>query len=151
MSRFKKMQENPEIYSLTELEQDDWGPAGFDSSLVQTVHQLRNKPLGELSPGDMRMLIGQRVGLRFLVPLAMDLIESDPFIDSDFYPGDLLLYLLNLSDDYWSVNHDMRDRMTKAAMFATEWIHGQDDFATTKEIQEALQKFLRLNIRVSDS
>ncbi len=150
MSRFKKMRENPEIYSLTELEQDDWGPAKFDSSLVQSIHRLRNKPLGELSPGDIRMLIGQRVGLRFLVPLAMGVIESDPFIDSSFFPGDLLLYLLNLSD-YWSVNHDVRDRMTKIAMLATERIHGEDDFATTKQIQEALQKYLGLYVRTTDS
>ena len=81
---------DPLPYTLTELEEVDWGPASFDSWLVHSVHRLRNVPLRDLSPGDLRLLIGQRVGLRYLIPLALEVLSRDPFIDASYFPGDLL-------------------------------------------------------------
>lgn len=66
--------------TLDELEEEVWGePKGeYVSSLVARCHHLRTKPIGEFSPGDLRVMIGQEIGLSFLVPLAIQVLESDP-------------------------------------------------------------------------
>lgn len=76
--------------SIEELEGDDWGDATFDSHLVRECHRLRRVPLADLSAENLRILIGQQIGLRYLVPMALDLLRRDPFAAGDFYPGDLL-------------------------------------------------------------
>ena len=55
--------------SLQELEQDNWGEPPYNSYLVTTIHRLRRKPLAEFATEDLRIMIGQRIGLPFLIPL----------------------------------------------------------------------------------
>jgi hypothetical protein len=35
-------------------------------------------------------MIGQNFGLRYLFPLASDILETNPWVSGDMYPGDLL-------------------------------------------------------------
>jgi len=58
--------------TLTELDRQEWGPPTFHSHLVETVHALRHKPLEQFSIEDLRITIGQNIGLRYLVPLAVE-------------------------------------------------------------------------------
>lgn len=74
---------------------------GFDSRLVQRCEALYGKPLGELSVEDLRLLIGQNIGLEFLVPLAVERLRENPFVGGDYYPGDLLHSVLNIHPTYW--------------------------------------------------
>jgi CDI immunity proteins len=57
--------------SLEELEGAVSGEPDYDSYLVSTIHRLRRKPLNEFSVEDLRIMIGQQIGLRYLVPLAI--------------------------------------------------------------------------------
>jgi hypothetical protein len=70
--------------------------------MVERCHQLRKVPLSDLTPGDCRLLIGQDVGTRHLVPLALSFLEGEPLVEGDYYPGDLLLALIQMPDTYWS-------------------------------------------------
>ena len=47
-------------------------------------------PVRELTTENLRILIGQQIGLECLVPLALDALEQSPFESGDYYPGDLL-------------------------------------------------------------
>ena len=94
---------------LQELEGDDWGEAGFDSSLVRTCHRLRRVPLTDFGAEDLRIMIGQQIGLPFLVPLALETLQRDPLTEGDFYPGDLLGAVLALPATFWGVHTAMRD------------------------------------------
>jgi hypothetical protein len=87
--------------SLQELEQSDWGEPTFDSYLVTTVHRLRRKPLAEFTVEDLRIMIGQRFSLRFLLPLAFERLEENPMVDGDMYNGDLLSAVLHIDESYW--------------------------------------------------
>lgn len=91
--------------SLQEIEGDDWGdpPAGA-TRLVRTVHQLRRTPLGELDAEDLRLLISQKIGLDVLVPRTLTLLERNPLLEGDFYPGDVLAATLRIPSSYWSAN-----------------------------------------------
>ena len=97
--------------TLTELEGGPWSESGLDSHVVKTCHRLRAKPIGELSVEDLRIMIGQGVGLRFLVPLALEALEQNPLAEGDFYPGDLLHSVLRLEGEFWSREWEWRARI----------------------------------------
>jgi hypothetical protein len=99
--------------SLQELEQDDWGDQNYDSHLVTTVHRLRRKPLAEFTVEDLRIMIGQRVGLPFLIPLAMERLEEEPLAAGDLYAGDLLGAVLRVGDKFWVSHPDFLQRVRK--------------------------------------
>ncbi len=76
--------------TLTELENEDWGEPQFHSHLVTECHRLRKVPIGNFTPENLRIMIGQNISLKYLVPLAMEVLHRDPLVSGDFYEGDLL-------------------------------------------------------------
>jgi len=76
--------------SLEELEGVEWGEPRFDSHLARTCHRLRTKPLDAFTFEELRIMIGQRIGLPHLVPRAVAALEREPLAEADNYPGDLL-------------------------------------------------------------
>ncbi|MFE0437959.1 contact-dependent growth inhibition system immunity protein [Streptomyces nigra] len=88
--------------SLEELEGRRWSvPAGGETRLMATVRELRRKPIGGLTVEDMRLLIGQDVGLAYLLPLAMEVLRDNPLAEGDMYEGDLLAAVLTRSAEVW--------------------------------------------------
>ncbi len=49
-------------------------------------------------------MIGQNIGLKFLVPLALKYLHARPLAEGDFYPGDLLVSLLRAEVVFWKEN-----------------------------------------------
>ena len=80
--------------TLEELDDEDWGEPNYPSHLVTAVHRLRRKPLGEFTTEDLRIMIGQNLGLKHLLPHAMEILRENPLASGDFYDGDLLLAVL---------------------------------------------------------
>lgn len=98
------------LQSLDDIEGTTWGPAPADATtLVAKVHELRRKPVGELTPEDLRLLLGQQVGVDVLLPRALELLKRDPLIEGDFYPGDLLASVLRLPQSYWQHHPDLAE------------------------------------------
>jgi hypothetical protein len=106
--------------SLQELEQSDRGEPTYDSHLVTTVHRLRRVPLRQFGVEDLRIMIGQNIGLPYLVPLPIEQMRNDPFAEGDFYPGDLLKSLLTVDLDFWrdhpQWHREIRDIAQRALM-----------------------------------
>jgi CDI immunity proteins len=97
--------------TLQELEGQDWGDPTFESSLVTTCHRLRRKRLDDFNVEDLRIMIGQKIGLPFLVPIALERLAVDPFVEGDFYPGDLLAMVLQVDDAYWISHPDLCEQI----------------------------------------
>src|SRR5438046_2491656 len=76
--------------TLEKLERLVWEEPNSDSHLVTTCHRLRKKPIDEFTVEDLRIMIGQKIGLPYLLPRAIAVLEREPLVDGDFYPGDLL-------------------------------------------------------------
>ena len=93
--------------SLTDLEKNDWGEPSFGSYAVPQCHALRKKRLMDLSHEEIRLAIGQQIGLPYLVPLALDVLKEDPLVDVTFYDGDMFQVVLGVEADFWSQNPDL--------------------------------------------
>lgn len=92
--------------SLEELENSFWEHNDFDSYVVQTVQAARKKPLRELSNEEIRVLTGQRIGLKYILPLAVATLKNEPLTEIRFFEGDLLECVLRLSPVDWNDNPD---------------------------------------------
>lgn len=98
------MELNNNDKSIEELENTYWEDSDFHSYAVQKSQKARKKPLSQLSHEEIRLLIGQKIGLSYLIPIALSILHETPLIEVSFYEGDLLSQLLRLSDDDWG-NH----------------------------------------------
>jgi hypothetical protein len=92
--------------SLEELDGSHWGEPDADAtSLIRESHRLRTVPLAELSNDDLRLLLRQKIGVEWLVPLALIRLGSGP-LAGDAYPGDLLRAVLGVGADFWADHPD---------------------------------------------
>lgn len=99
--------------TLDEVDPPAWSDAPADATnLVRRCHELRRKAIGEFTVEDMRMMIGQRIGLPYLVPQALDLLASDPLASGDLFPGDLLEAVLRVDGSYWTARPAERTRLS---------------------------------------
>lgn len=64
-------------------------------------HPLRQKPLRDFTTEDLRSLIGQQSGLPFLVLIAIERLEVNPFARGEQHLGDLLLSVLQVRTEFW--------------------------------------------------
>lgn len=87
--------------SIEQLENDYWTDVVFPSGLVEKCFSYRKVPVSELTIEQLRLLIGQRIGLPYIIPKAVSELQTDVLAEGDYYPGDLLNSLLGLSEDDW--------------------------------------------------
>ncbi|MBO0323047.1 hypothetical protein J0X14_12130 [Muricauda sp. CAU 1633] len=87
--------------SLESLENDVWAESQDDSYLISTCLSLRKKKLKEYEIEDLRIMIGQDIGLRFLIPIAIQKLQTNILAEGDYYEGDLLMSVLNSDIAYW--------------------------------------------------
>jgi hypothetical protein len=96
--------------TLEELEGQRWPEPSPDATgLVKIVHALRKRPIGSLTVEEMRRLIGQDVGLPWLLPLALEILrETAPSqANGGFYDDDLLSAVLTRSPATWRAAPDL--------------------------------------------
>jgi hypothetical protein len=94
--------ENNWRYKTSEnLEKVEWPHFDGDSRLMKRIKQLRKIPLNEFTTEDLRLMIGQRIGLDYTMVMALEVLTEDLFAEGDFYPGDLLKSLLELHHHVW--------------------------------------------------
>lgn len=100
---------NRQKSTIEDIEQDFGGQQPENTSnLVSTIHQLRQKNLNEFTVEDMRIAIGQNVGLPILLPIAFDFLGEDICSEGDNHPADLLLSVLNVSHAFWESHIELQ-------------------------------------------
>ncbi len=68
--------------TLDTVDPPAWGPAPPDATfLVTRCHELRTKPLRDLTAEDLQIMIGQQVALNHLVWPALDRLRSDSLVE----------------------------------------------------------------------
>lgn len=80
----------------------------FNSFTVDRTFELMDKRIRLLQPEDIRLLIGQNIGLKYLVPIAIEILTNNPLIDAEYFEGDLLLRLLSIDENFWKNYPDLK-------------------------------------------
>jgi hypothetical protein len=125
--------------TIEQLENDKWPEPDYDSYLIKTTFSLRKKRLGEFETEDLRIMIGQDIGLEYLIPLAINRLNEDILAEGHFYPGDLLSVVLNADKNFW-IKHKDHWQTIKNLFEKNRELFEQGN--TFKELKKAL-KFLR--------
>ena len=101
-----KLENNWRQKSLESLEKKIWPTLSSDegSYLIETCNALRKKQLQYFTTEDLRIMIGQEIGLYFLIPLAIETLTNNLFAEGDMYEGDLLKNVLDLDTKFWDDN-----------------------------------------------
>jgi CDI immunity proteins len=115
-----------------------WGPAPPDATpLIKRCHELRTKPLVDFTVEDLRIMIGQQVALRRLVPLALDRLRPDALLEDDDFPTGLLASVLRVDDAFWERSPDSDVELRMAAEGARE------RFKLSPGLRELIETFVR--------
>lgn len=96
-----KLEINWKDKTLETLEKSIWKEPEFHSNLVITCHKLRKKQLKNFTIEDLRIMIGQNIGLKFLIPLAFEELQKNILAEGNYYEGDLLSMVLTSEIEYW--------------------------------------------------
>ena len=93
--------------SLETLENHYWGDlATAPTNLVKRCIELSKVPVDNFTLGDLRVMIGQKFGLQYLIPLAIEKLQDNIFVDAELYQGDLLENVLKMDTSFWENNKD---------------------------------------------
>lgn len=103
-----KIENNWRQKSLESLEKKTWPALSSDegSYLIKTCNSLRKKQLQDFTTEELRIMIGQEIGLYFLIPLAIETLTDNLFAEGDYYEGDLLKSVLDVDTKFCEDNKD---------------------------------------------
>ena len=133
--------------SLQQLDGEDWGEPNFESHLVLTCQGLRRIPLKDFTVEDMRIMIGQNIGLDYLIPIALEKIRNNPFSEGAFYPGDLLVSVLRADSKFWRTHSQLRSEVVQIAERAFTQLSSLSEIeqsSASAALKEAYDIFERL-------
>ncbi|MGB6208921.1 contact-dependent growth inhibition system immunity protein [Mycobacterium sp.] len=88
--------------SLEQLDDDVRVASEDATAVIRRVHALRRQPIGSLTTADIRILLSHNEGLSHLLPRAAVQLQWDPLLQGDLGPGDLLVAVLGIDEEYWS-------------------------------------------------
>lgn len=99
--------------------------------MIGRIYVACSKPLGQLEPGEVRLLLGQCDGLPWIIPLALRFLEQDPLVCGTFYVGDLLEQVLG-NEKIWQANPEVipaiRAAIEQIEEAATVWCPNEDEY-----------------------
>jgi hypothetical protein len=123
--------------TLEQLENNYWGEPEYPSSLVINCHKYRKIPVKDLEAEHLRLLIGQNIGLKFLVPIAIERLKHNILEQGDFYPGDLLKMVLECEVEYWQEHPEQKNAII-LLLKKNELLSGIKD---NRKMQKSINKF----------
>ncbi|TCP65773.1 hypothetical protein EDD57_13012 [Baia soyae] len=64
-------------------------------------------------------MVGQKVSLEYVVPIAFERLFEDPFLGADLYRGDLLQAILRVDSCFWNEHIDLRFELDSIVLEVT--------------------------------
>lgn len=93
--------------TIEQLEGIEWpDPPSDGTGLVKAVHNLRKRPIDLLTAWEMSRLIGQDIGIAWLLPAALEILRETATEQplGGFYDDDLLTAVLTRRAPVWHSN-----------------------------------------------
>jgi hypothetical protein len=117
--------------TLEQLEDDFWEePNEFPTGLIERCFKYRKIRISELTVGQLRTLISQKIGIKYLTEIALELLEKNVVV-GDLFEGDLLLAVSKIPAEYWTQNRNELEKLKILVESNTELIKselGENDY-----------------------
>jgi len=92
-----------ETKSIEQLEKDYWKePSEFPTDMVKKCYQYRKISIAELTNEQIRLLISQQIGTKYLIGVALEKLQRNVLTEGDIYEGDLLVAVSGLPTEFWN-------------------------------------------------
>ncbi|WP_341677398.1 contact-dependent growth inhibition system immunity protein [Niveibacterium sp. SC-1] len=129
--------------TIEQLEAAPWPqPPTGAPDFVRRCHSLRRLPINRLAAGDLRILIAQDIALKHLIPLALPLLKTNPLLEAEYYPGDLLSAAMNVAPAFWKASPSERAELVGAVEEAQARISDHGDSTQFRQISKEIARFL---------
>jgi hypothetical protein len=128
--------------SIEQLENEYWQETDFPTSLVERCFRYRKIPVGDLTTEQLRTLIGQQIGLKYLVPLALKFLEQNLLTEADLYEGDLLASVLAVDAAFWWQNPSIKLEVRQLILDGKENIKHRDDINQFQNLLKKMEAFV---------
>lgn len=99
--------------TLEQIERQVWPESDYGSHLMKRCHQLRKIPLSEFTVEDLRIMIGQKISLSSLLPVALEVLQNNPFAEGDYFKGDLLVSVLKIDNEFWYEHPELNNQVVE--------------------------------------
>jgi len=129
--------------SLEETENDYWGEPTFLSGLVIGCHKLRTLSLSQLTVEHLRMAIGQRMSLPYLIPLAVEKLTINPLAEGHCYEGDLLQNVLKVDNEYFEWDKNSASCLVSICKQAASKIRAKNHAYGDDELLVLIDEFVK--------
>ena len=99
--------------SLAELEGVEVPPGAYGIGSLAWLSRAMVSPIGQLGPAELRLLLAHGRGLRWVIPVALERLEREPFAAGDRGPGDLLAAALTVDPAEWERDPSWSERLAR--------------------------------------
>lgn len=91
--------------SIEQLENNYWKKESeFPTNLIEKCFEYRKIKLSELTVEQIRLLISQKIGIEFLIGIALKKLELNIIAEGNLYEGDLLDSVSKTPTEFWKKN-----------------------------------------------
>ncbi|OQP50271.1 hypothetical protein A4H97_00020 [Niastella yeongjuensis] len=128
--------------SIEQLENDYWKEFDFPTGLVERCFRYRKIPIGNLTPEQLRTLISQQIGLKYLIPLSLDILKQNILTEADLYEGDLLASILSVDPSFWGQYPAIKLDMQQLILLEKGSIEQCDDASQLRQLLKKMEVFI---------
>lgn len=124
-------------------------PDNLYSSIQIRSYKLYHKKIDNYAIDDIRFMTGQEFGLQHLVPMALIHLEKNLLVETMYYKGDLLKMVLLIPLTFWNKQKTLYKEIFNLLMLRKNTLSSSLKISsdTDKELIEAIEKFLQLEIK----
>lgn len=110
---------------------------------LKSYQLYSTKDIDTFSLEDIRFMIGQELGIVYLLPKAFEYLEKDIFLDASYYEGDLLSVVLKLPSKFWKNNPVERDKVLNLLRLNQDRIESLNlQYDDSRTLKKTINQFL---------
>ena len=120
----------------------------YSSSIQLRTYNLYLERIKNYDIDDIRFMIGQNIGLKYLVPIALNYLQKNILIEANYYEGDLLKVVLLLPKDFWKSNLKLYSQVYQLLLSNKDSLDQLDSsFESDRKLIKQYNEFLKVLIK----
>ncbi|RZN80603.1 MAG: hypothetical protein EVB11_11500 [Winogradskyella sp.] len=119
----------------------------YSSQVQLRTYNLFLKKINEYEIDDLRFMIGQQYGLKYLLPIAINYLEEDIMTEGLYYEGDLLNAVFHIPKYFWKKNLKSYSKIYEILLNNKSIIDDLNtEFEANRDLISDREKFLKILI-----